>query len=88
MLRKLTLAFAAAATLGLAAMAPTGASAAGGYGYGYSQGHGHAHNHGGWRSSYGFWRAPRMHFRDSSCQVRRWVPTPYGPRLRVINRCY
>jgi hypothetical protein len=22
------------------------------------------------------------------CIVRHWVATPYGPRLRVVNRCY
>jgi hypothetical protein len=75
MLRKLLLSFAAAVTLGAAALAPGAASAA-------PWGHWHRHGH-GW---YGF--GPYGGPVYSSCVVRRWVPTPWGPRLRWVNVCY
>jgi hypothetical protein len=31
---------------------------------------------------------PARHVRYSRCIVRRWVATPAGPRLRLVNRCY
>jgi hypothetical protein len=82
MLRKLSLVAIAAASLGAAALAPTSASA---WGYGY---------HGGWHR--GFW-GPRFvvggpvyygGYGYGGCYVRRLVPTPWGPRWRLVNRCY
>jgi hypothetical protein len=87
MLRKLSLAAVAAVALG-AALAPTSASAhwhGGGWGW-----HGGG---GGWhRGGYG-WGGPRFYAPVSygyggGCYVRRLVPTPWGPRWRLINRCY
>ena len=85
MLRKLSLALVAAVSLGAAALAPTSASAWGGW-------------HGGWHHG---WGGPRFfvggpayygaYGYDSGyggCYVRRLVPTPFGPRWRLINRCY
>ena len=75
MLRKLSLAAVAALALG-AALAPTSASA-------YWNGGGH---HG--------WGAPRFYvggpvsYGYGGCYVRQPVPTPWGPRWRLINRCY
>ncbi len=76
MLRKSILALATCVTLGAAALAPTAASAhwvGGGW-------------HGGW------WHGPYVRVYAGpgygGCMVRTWVPTPYGPRLRWINRCY
>jgi hypothetical protein len=82
MLRKLSLVAVAAASLGAAALAPTSASAWGGGGW-----------HGGW---HGGWGAPRFYvggpgyysYGYGGCYVRRLVPTPWGPRWRLINRCY
>lgn len=78
MLRKLSLAAVAAASLGVAALAPTSASAWGGW-------------HHGWRG----WGGPRIvvggpayYGGYGGCYVRRLVPTPWGPRWRLINRCY
>ena len=79
MLRKLSLVAIAAASLGAAALAPTSASALGG-------------GHGGWHR----WGGPRIvvggpaYFGggNGGCYVRRLVPTPWGPRWRLINRCY
>jgi|HubBroStandDraft_6_1064221.scaffolds.fasta_scaffold4078162_1 hypothetical protein len=74
MLRKTILAISAAAALGAAALAPTSASA-----WGY-----HPYWHGGW---YG----PRVVFGGPAyggCMVREWVPTPGGPVLSWVNRCY
>ena len=86
MLRKLALATVAAAALGTAALAPTTASAD-------WDGRWHEHHHwGGW----GGWGGPRVYFGGpyysygyggGGCFVRRWVPTPWGPRPRWINVC-
>ncbi len=79
MLRKFSLVAVAAVSLG-AALAPTSASAWGGW-------------HGGWHG----WGAPRVFvggpvyyggYGNGGCYVRRLVPTPWGPRWRLINRCY
>jgi hypothetical protein len=86
MLRRLSLVAAAAASLGAAALAPTSASAWGGHGW-------HAGNgwHGGWHR--GYWGGPRFvigspAYGYSRCYVRRLVPTPWGPRWRLVNRCH
>jgi hypothetical protein len=91
MLRKLSLVAVAAASLGVAALAPTSASAFGGHGWGGGW-------HGGW---HGGWGGPRFFvggpyygygaygaYGYGGCYVRRLVPTPWGPRWRLINRCY
>jgi len=83
MLRKLSLVAVAAASLGAAALAPTSASAWGGHGW----------HHGGW---HGGWGGPRFFvggpayggYGYGGCYVRRLVPTPWGPRWRLVNRCY
>jgi hypothetical protein len=89
MLRKLSLVAVAVASLG-AALVPNAASAHwhGGWG-GW---------HGGW--GYGGWHrpfyGPRVYvgggpyysYGYGGCYVRRVVPTPWGPRWRLINRCY
>jgi hypothetical protein len=81
MFRKLSLALVAAVSLGAAALAPTSASAWGGW-------HG-GHGFGGPRFLVG---APVYygygHEGYGGCYVRRLVPTPFGPRWRLINRCY
>jgi hypothetical protein len=49
----------------------------------------HEHHH------WGGWGGPRVYFGGSyygyggygGCFVRRWVPTPWGPRPRWINVC-
>ncbi|THD64908.1 MAG: sulfur globule protein precursor [Bradyrhizobium sp.] len=85
MLRKLSLVAVAAAALGVAALAPTSASAFGGHGW-----------HGGWRGGGWGWGGPRFYvggpayygYGYGGCYARRLVPTPWGPRWRLINRCY
>ncbi|MBS0529043.1 MAG: sulfur globule protein precursor [Proteobacteria bacterium] len=82
MLRKIALATVAAASLGAAALAPTSASAwGGGWHHGW---------HGGWHHG---WGGPRFVvggpvYGYGGCYVRRVVPTPWGPRWRLVNRCY
>ena len=88
MFRKLSLAAVAAVSLGAAALAPTSASAWGG-------GHGGWHGgwQGGWHHGWG-WGGPRyfvggpVSYGYGGCYVRRLVPTPWGPRWRLVNRCY
>lgn len=78
MFRKFALAAIAAASLGTAALAPTTASA--GWGWHHHGGHHHGWRHYAWGP--GFIGAP------GGCYVRRVVPTPFGPRWRVVNRCF
>ena len=84
MLRKLSLVAVAAASLAAAALAPTSASAWGGHGW-----------HGGWHHGWGgggsrvFIGGPAYYGAGyGGCYVRRLVPTPWGPRWRLVNRCY
>ena len=86
MLRKLSLAAVAAVSLGAAALAPTAASAhwhGGGW-------HGVWHG-GGFRHFYGprfFVGGPVYYGGYGGCYQRRLVPTPWGPRWRLVNVCY
>ena len=91
MLRKLVLAVATVAALGGAtAISTTPAAAWGGHGW-----HGGGwHGGGGWRGGYG-WGGPRFYYgggpyayAGGGCLVRRLVPTPWGYRYRLVNRCY
>jgi len=82
MLRKLILAVTATAALGLTALAPTAASA---HWHGPSV-HREFHHHGFWGPRYAF-AAPARVYGDP-CIRTRWVPTPWGPRLRRVNVCY
>jgi len=87
MLRKTILALAAAASF--AALAPSTASA----GWGW---HGPGYGHGYWHRPY-FGRvfvppvrvypAPAYVYAGAPCMRQRWVPTPFGPRLRWVNVC-
>ena len=83
MLHKFGVVAVAAASLGVAALAPTSA-----WGGGW-------HHHGGWHHGWG-WGGPRVVVGgpayyaggDGGCYVRRLVGTPWGPRWRLVNRCY
>ncbi len=103
MLRKLSLVAFAAASLGVAALAPTTASAFGGHGGGHGGGfHGggfHGGGHGGHfgghrffvggRGFYGYgYNGYGYNYGYDGCYVRSLVGTPWGPRWRLINRCY
>ncbi|MEA2897714.1 MAG: hypothetical protein QOJ84_3329 [Bradyrhizobium sp.] len=85
MLRKLGIIVVAAASLGAAALAPTSASA------GHGGGGWHGGRHGaGWGGPRLFVGGPAYYggYGYGGCYVRRLVPTPWGPRWRLINRCY
>lgn len=79
MLRKMMLTLFTGAAIGAAVLAPSVASAKPwGFGGGW---------HGGWYGGprvFGLYAGPVY----SGCIVRRWVATPYGPRLRWVNICY
>jgi hypothetical protein len=84
MLRKLSLVAVAAASLAVPALAPTSASAWGGHGW-----HGGGWHHGGgWGGPRFFIGGPAYAYGYGGCYVRRLVPTPWGPRWRLVNRCY
>jgi hypothetical protein len=78
MFRKLSLAAVAAIALGTAALAPTSASAWWHGGPGWHRGWGW---HGGWG-----WGGPRFYYGGYGYGYgcRRWVGTPWGPRLRWV----
>jgi hypothetical protein len=84
MLRKLSLVAVAAAALGAAPLAPTSASA---FGPGW-----HGGWHGGWHRGWGwgprFYVGGPAYYGYGGCYVRQLVPTPWGPRWRLVNRCY
>ena len=90
MLRKISLAAVAAISLGMAALAPSSASAwVGPHGYR------HAGPGPGWHHGWNRWGGPRVYaggpafsYGYGGCYVRRLVPTPWGPRWRLINSCY
>ncbi len=93
MLRKFGLGLVAASALiiGAAGMTST-ASARDGHGGGghWHGGGGHWHG-GGWgHRGWGprFYGGPYYYGGYGGCYVRRLVPTPWGPRWRLINRCY
>ena len=87
--RKIALVAVAAMSLG-AALAPTSASAWGGWHGGW---HGGGYGYGGWhRPFYGarVFGGPvyAYNYGYGGCYTRRLVPTPWGPRWRLVNRCY
>ena len=80
MLRKFSLVAVAAVSLGAAALAPTPAAAWGGWhggGYGY---------HHAWGPR--FFNGVPVSYGYGGCYVRQLSPTPWGPRWRLVNRCY
>jgi hypothetical protein len=84
MLRKLSLVAVAAASLGAAALVPTSASAGG-----WHHGGWHRHHHHGWGGPRVFIGGPAYYAGGyGGCYARRLVPTPWGPRWRLVNRCY
>jgi len=87
MLRKLSLVAVAAASLAAAALAPTSASA---HGFGWHGGGWHGGHHHGWGGPGFFIGGPALYnsYAYGGCYVRRLVPTPWGPRWRLVNRCY
>ncbi len=80
MFRKLSLAAVAAIALGTAALAPTSASA-----WWHGGGWHHGWHGGGWG-----WGGPRFYgayggyYGGGYYGCRRWVGTPWGPRLRWV----
>jgi hypothetical protein len=84
MIRKFALAFAAVAALGTASLVTTTTEASA---HGW---HRHHHHHGFWRGGgFRFYGGPAYaSYAYGGCYVRRIVPTPWGPRVRVVNICY
>src|ERR1700761_71450 len=103
LLRKLSLVAVAAVSLGAAALAPTSASAWGAHGWhggwhgGYGWGAARLYFGGPRFFRLRFWGgAPRFYvggpgyygYGYGGCYARRLVPTSWGPRWRLVNRCY
>jgi hypothetical protein len=81
MIRKVLFALTALTVLGTAAIVPTAASAKGGKGGG-----GYNHHHGGWGNSI-YIGGPAYAY-AGGCWTKRWVDTPFGPRLKRVYVCY
>jgi hypothetical protein len=77
MFRKIVLALAAFAVVGTAAFTIS-ATPAGAASFNHHRQH-------AWRPAVRFYGAPVNY---GSCYVRRVIPTPFGPRVEWINRCY
>ena len=86
MLRKVTLAIAAAATLSAIALAPTAASAKPVHWPNFHHHHGH-HHHGHHHHGFGF-NVGYVGGGYDGCYVSRRVFTPYGVVFRTVNVCY
>ena len=84
MFRKSLLALSALAVIAGAALAPTSASAGWkGKHWGHHWGHGHGYyGYGYGYPSYGYASY------GYGCWVKKWIDTPYGPRLKSIYVCY
>ncbi len=83
MFRKTLLALSALTVIVAAALAPTAASAGGGKG-GFKHHHGLSFGH-------SYYAGPAYAYSDygySSCWLKRWVDTPFGPRLKRFFVCY
>jgi hypothetical protein len=82
MFRKALFTVSALTVLAAAALAPTAASA------GWKGHHGH-HGHHGWGKSF-YYGGPSFvaYTGYNTCWVKRWVDTPYGPRLKRMYVCY
>ena len=85
MLRKVTLAIAAAATLSAMALAPTAASAkpVNWPNFPHHHHHHHGHHHHGFGFNVGY-----VGGGYDGCYVSRRVFTPYGVVFRTVNVCY
>jgi hypothetical protein len=83
MLRKFGFALMATISLSIAALAPTSASAFGGH-IGHHMGHHNFRFHG----PRFFIGGPYYYGGYDGCYVRRLVPSPWGLRWRLVNRCY
>jgi hypothetical protein len=85
MFRKFALALAATAALGTVSLAISTSSVEA-KPFGYHKHHHHGHHH--------HWRAHRFYGPAFSyaayggCYVKRWVATPWGYKLRWVNRCF
>ena len=77
MFRKAMFALTALTVLSAAALTPTAASAKG------------WHHHHGWSNSFYVGGPAYVAYTGySTCWVKRWVDTPFGPRLQRFNVCY
>lgn len=87
MFRKAILAVSALTIIGAAALAPTTASAGGGKG-GH---HGHGHHGGHWGGKSFYYGGPAYVGYSNygyGCWVKKWIDTPFGPRLKRVYVCY
>ncbi len=82
MFRKFAFALAATAALGVASLAASSTPAEAKKGFHKHKHHHHLHHHG-----------PRLIagpviYSYGGCYVKRWVATPWGMKLRWVNRCF
>ena len=80
MFRKIIIGVAALAVVGTAALTVSIPVAS-------AQGFNNHRHHHSWRPAVRF-NSPSYGYGYDSCNVRRVVHTPFGPRVRVVNICY
>ena len=87
MFRKFALALAATAALGTASLAVSTTPAEAKKGFHHHHNHGHHHH---WRGHrfHGFYGPGFASYAYGGCYVKRWVNTPWGYKLRWVNRCF
>ena len=85
MFRKFALALAATAALGTASLAVS-TSPAEAKPFGYHKHHHHGHHH--WRAHRFYGPAFVSYAAYGGCYVKRWVATPWGYKVRWVNRCF
>ena len=85
MFRKLALTLAATAALGTASLA-VGTSSVEAKPFGYHKHH-HGHHH-HWRAHRFYGPAFVSYAAYGGCYVKRWVATPWGYKVRWVNRCF
>jgi hypothetical protein len=89
MFRKFALALAATAALGTASLAVSTSPAEAKYKGFHKHHHHHGHHH-HWRGHrfHGFYGPGLVSYAYGGCYVKRWVATPWGYKVRWVNRCF
>lgn len=86
MIRKSLIALSAVLALGIGATLSTDASAKPWKDGGWHHKH-HNHHHGHWKKPF-YYGGPSYVAYDYGCWTKRWVKTPWGPKLKRTYICY
>lgn len=89
MFRRFAVVLAASAVLGIASFV-LGAGSAEAKPFGFHKHHHHHGHHHHWRGHrwHGFYGPAFVSYAYGGCYVKRWIATPWGYKLRWVNRCF